>query len=123
MRRISCFIHEIAEKAKKKYQVPISKKTGSWHSNFFPPDEQEVYTIDKWYADAKPKKTVFWSDDQIAEEVINEEDGLVGLELRIFLKPCDWYKFQDQAFYTELMQYLDNLKIQKEQESLDEVQD
>lgn len=117
MRKIA---EAIIARAKKGYQFPINETTENWHGKLFPPEEKEVYSIDRWYAGALPEKTVFYADNTVAGIIANEEDGLVGLELRIFLLFSDWCKFQEQSFYQELIQYLDNLRIQKAVEHLAE---
>lgn len=61
------------------------------------------YTIDKIYADA-----------QITPEGIT---GTVESELRIYLKGEEFEKFQKQPFYTEMIEYLEN--IEKHGNSLD----
>lgn len=61
------------------------------------------YTIDKIYADA-----------QITPEGIT---GVVEAELRICLKGGEFEKFQKQPFYTEMIEYLEN--IEKHGNSLD----
>lgn len=45
------------------------------------------------------------------DEGINadEEDARVKRELRIYLDGHDWYKFQNQPFYQDLMNYLDSI--------------
>lgn len=67
----------------------------------FPPDEETVYSISLWHAD---------------NEIVSEE-------LRISLSPSDWCKFASQPFYSPLIQYLDNLRIQKQKEHLDAEKD
>ena len=54
------------------------------------------YTIDKIYADA-----------QITPEGIT---GVVEAELRICLKGGEFEKFQKQPFYTEMIEYLENIE-------------
>ena len=53
------------------------------------------YTVEKIYADA-----------QITPEGIT---GVVESELRICLKGGEFEKFQKQPFYTEMIEYLDNI--------------
>lgn len=60
------------------------------------PDPTEVYVVTKHFAGDDP----------------DEKRRLVEAKLEISLNADDWYKFQDQAFYPELIQYLDNLKTQ-----------
>lgn len=116
MRKI---IDTIIAKAKKEYQFPISETTGNWYGQLFPPEEKEVFSIDRWYADALPEKTIFYADNIPAKINENEEDNLVGLELRIFLSSSDWCEFLEQSFYQDLIQYLDNLRTRKVAERLD----
>lgn len=106
-------LKEFVKMKKNKYQLPISKSTETWYGKFFPPNQEDVYSIEKWYADAP----VIEGE---REEITHEEDGLVGLELRIFLSSSDWYKFQKQPFCPELIQYLDSLKIQKDKKQGEE---
>lgn len=74
----------------------------------FPPDIKDVYSISEWYAGAT---------------IEGLESGLYCRELQISLTAYDWYKFQEQSFYQELIQYLDNLKIQKQNKPLGEAKD
>lgn len=67
----------------------------------FPPTEETVYAISSWYA-----------DNRVACQ-----------ELRISLTVSDWCIFVVQPFYQELIQYLDNLKTQKEAITPDKVRD
>ena len=100
-------LQDIAKSIKNHCRFP----KGNQQVKFFPPNQEEVYIIHKWYADAP-------ASGRDSAEVTREEDGLVGLELRIFLSSFDWCKFQEQPFYPELIQYLDSLRIQKEEEYL-----
>ncbi len=59
---------------------------------------RKAYSIEKLYADAKI------SDD--------EKRGLTEVRIEIVLAPSDWYKFQSQPFFQEMLRYLDNLGIQ-----------
>lgn len=59
----------------------------------------EVYCVSKLYA-----------NHSICGD---EECSLQEVELKIWLEASDWYKFQAQPFYRELIQYLDNLETQK----------
>lgn len=104
-------LQDIAKSIKKQCRFPKGKSKGNQQVKFFPPNQEEVYIIHKWYADAPAL-------GRDSAEVTREEDGLVGLELRIFLSSFDWCKFQEQPFYPELIQYLDSLRIQKEEEYL-----
>ena len=67
------------------------------------PRKNEVYSINSWYAG----RPYYVTDPKDAESY------LCHRELRISLEASDWYKFQDQPFYRDLIQYLDNLKTQK----------
>jgi len=60
------------------------------------PNPLEVYAVFKHFAGDDP----------------DEKRRLVAAKLEIALDADDWYKFQDQEFYPDLIQYLDNLKIQ-----------
>lgn len=90
--------------------MSASKRTEK-RCDFFPP--AEVYSIAEWYANASDKTTLF-ADGKEVKSTIDEGECLVGLELRILLSPCDWCRFQEQPFYLDLLQYLDNLKTLKE---------
>lgn len=70
----------------------------------FPPSEKEVYRISKWYSNRPYVPDVI---------TVDENSGLAGIELEIFLEPSDWCTLQNQPFYRELIQYLDNLKTLK----------
>ena len=74
----------------------------------FPPDIKDVYSISEWYAGATTEGL---------------KSGLYCRELQISLTAYDWYKFQEQLFYRDLIQYLDNLKIQKQNKPLGETKD
>lgn len=39
------------------------------------------------------------------------DQTLAGVTLEISLEPSDWYRFQDQAFYQKMIQYLDGEEI------------
>lgn len=67
-------------------------------------ENKKAYRIEKLYADAD----------------INDDDkkGLTEVRLEVSLRVYDWYKFQSQPFYQEMLRYLDNVKIQKTQFSL-----
>lgn len=82
---------------KKKEEIPTKKN--------LPLEKAEVYSISKLYADC------------ISGDA---ESCPVEVEVRISLGSSDWYKFQDQPFYQELMKYLDNLKTQKQNIDLGE---
>lgn len=62
-------------------------------------ENKKAYRIEKLYADA----------------IINDDDkkGLTEVRLEVSLMASDWYKFQSQPFYQEMLRYLDNVKIQK----------
>ena len=60
---------------------------------------KNAYSIEKLYANAGISDS--------------DKNGLVEVKLVISLETSNWYKFQSQSFYQELIQYLDNLKIQK----------
>ena len=62
-------------------------------------ENKKAYRIEKLYADA----------------IINDDDkkGLTEVRLEVSLMAADWYKFQSQPFYQEMLRYLDNVKIQK----------
>ena len=62
-------------------------------------ENKKAYRIEKLYADAN----------------INDDDkkGLTEVRLEVALVASDWYKFQSQPFYQEMLRYLDNVKIQK----------
>lgn len=106
----------------RKREFPICVDTGACCGKFFPPTEQKVYSITEWYADALDE-TMCFADGKETEKVTNEEECLVGLELRIFLTSSDWCEFQEQSFCQELFRYLDNLKIQKVKTHLAEEKD
>ena len=108
---------EVNKRIKRKREFPVCGDTGSWYGKFFPPTDEEVYSITKWYADA-PEESILYSGGKEVAKITNEEECLAGLELRIFLSSSDWCKFQEQSFYQEIFQYLDNLKIRKEKELL-----
>lgn len=78
---------------------------GKTRGFIFPPYVEDVYSISEWCATFE-----------------NGESHPYCRELQIVLEPSDWCKFQNQPFYQELIQYLDNVKIQKHNMSLDEEQ-
>ena len=96
------------KKDKNKDKDKIIKETiegGKTNGFIFPPYVEDVYSISEWCA--------------------TFEDGECRpycRELQIVLEPSDWCKFQKQPFYQELIQYLNNVKIQKHNMKLDEVQ-
>lgn len=59
---------------------------------------EKAYSVEKLYADYPSA---------------GEESDPVEVQLKISLVFSDWYKFQAQPFYQELIRYLDNLKIPK----------
>nr|WP_301910457.1 hypothetical protein [uncultured Blautia sp.] len=93
---------------KKKDKDKIIKEIiegGKTRGFIFPPYVEDVYSISEWKA-----------------SFTDGESRPYCRELQIVLEPSDWYKFQSQPFYQELIQYLDNVKIQKRGTSLDEEQ-
>lgn len=106
------FIYQILKKVIKKERkgIQVQKKniSGGCTGVFFPPDVDEVYSISEWYAGVS---------------ILDSEYDPYCRELQISLTPSDWYKFQEQDFYQDLMQYLNNLKIQKQNKLLDEAKD
>lgn len=82
---------------KKKEEIPTKKN--------LPLEKAEVYSISKLYADC------------ISGDA---ESCPVEVEVRISLGSSDWYKFQDQPFYQELMKYLDNLKEKRGDKTMTE---
>lgn len=60
---------------------------------------KNAYSIEKLYANAGVSDS--------------DKNGLAEARLVICLEASDWYKFQSQSFYQELIEYLDNLEIQK----------
>ena len=58
---------------------------------------KKAYSIEKLYANCT---------------TVGEESNPVEVQLEISLEFSDWCKFQDQPFFQELIQYLDNVKIQ-----------
>lgn len=66
-------------------------------------ESKKAYRIEKLYADTG----------------VNDDDkkGLTEVRLEVSLAASDWYKFQSQPFYREMLRYLDNVKTQKTQSS------
>jgi len=62
-------------------------------------EKEKAYSIEKLYADAPIN---------ISNPSNGTDDiGLAEVTLSICLEASDWYKFQAQPFYRELIQYLD----------------
>ncbi len=62
-------------------------------------ETEKPYSITKQFADSP----------MISPDADN---GLVQAEISIVLKTFDWYKFQSQPFYQQLIEYLDNVETQ-----------
>lgn len=93
---------------KKKDKDKIIKEIiegGKTRGFIFPPYVEDVYSISEWKATFE-----------------DGESRPYCRELQIVLEPSDWCKFQNQPFYQELIQFLDNVKIQKHNTNLDEEQ-
>lgn len=96
---------KIGESRRRRYRYGFQKKEETNTEKIHPLKREEVYSISKLYADC------------ISGDA---ESCPVEVELRISLESSDWYKFQAQPFYQELMKYLDNLKTQKQNIDLGE---
>lgn len=93
---------------KKKDKDKIVKETiegGKTNGFIFPPYVEDVYSVSEWRATFE-----------------DGESHPYCRELQIVLEPSDWCKLENQPFYQELIQYLDNVKIQKRNMILDEEQ-
>ena len=90
---------KLLRKKKQKDKNRIIKETiegGKTRGFIFPPYVEDVYSMSEWCATFE-----------------DGESRTYCRELQIVLEPSDWYKFQNQPFYQELIQFLDNVKIQK----------
>lgn len=79
---------------------------------FYPPDTSEVYCISNWFQEGPADRVIeekIYAEGKVAEvRNVKCDPGVV--ELQIALEHSDWCKFQEQEFYHQLIQYLDNLK-------------
>lgn len=100
------------------------ESTGGTFHPFFHVDIDRVYQILEFLGPAKYTgvELIPRPDGGVIKNYLSEGDRVLGKELRIYLEKPDWCKFEAQPFYQELMEYLDNLKIQKKQASLDDQQ-